>query len=103
MTLSTNDELPAFARGIAGPLGKLISEAKTKIDPITEELWLQHCANVNSDTATLLRDFIYATVHKRTYRQMVVDKISHESKSIDALAKLIGSFEAPDTKGGSNV
>lgn len=97
-----HDETPMFARDIAGPLGKLTAEAKTKIDPITEELWLQHCANVNSNAATLLRDFIYATVHKRTYRQMVVDKISHEAKSIDALAKLIGSFEAPES-GGNRV
>ena len=101
--MTDSNEIPMFARGIAGPLGKLIAEAKTKIDPITEELWLQHCANVNSDTATLLRDFIYATVHKKTYRQMVVDKISHESKSIDALAKLIGSFEAPESAGGANA
>jgi hypothetical protein len=100
--MTDNDDTPMHARGIAGPLGKLISEAKTKIDPITEELWLQHCANINSDTATLLRDFIYATVHKKTYRQMVVDKISHEAKSIDALAKLIGSFEAPES-GGNRV
>ena len=100
--MTDQNEFPMFARDIAGPLGKLTAEAKTKIDPITEELWLQHCANVNSNAATLLRDFIYATVHKKTYRQMVVEKISHESKSIDALARLIGSFEAPETNGGKH-
>lgn len=95
-------DTPMFARGVAGPLGKLVCEAKTKVDPITEELWLQHCAQVRSDTATLLRDFIYATVHKRTYRQLVMDKINHEAKSIDALAQLIGSIEAPESNGAAH-
>lgn len=96
-----NNDTPLFARGIAGPLGKLHCEAKTKIDAVTEELWLQHCASMRTDTATLLRDFVYATVHKKTYRQMVLDKINHEAKSIDALAKLIGSFEGPESTGAS--
>lgn len=92
---------PMFARGIAGPLGKLTCDAKTKIDEVTHELWLQHCAARGLDTAGVLRDCIYALVHGKTYRQMVVEKISHDSNRIDAMAKLIGPFGAPESKGGA--
>ena len=96
-----NNDTPLFARGIAGPLGKLTEDAKTKIDLITQELWLRHCASIRSDTATLLRDFMYVTVYKKTYRQLVLEKSVHEAKSIEALAKLIGSFEGPESTGGT--
>ncbi|UBB15452.1 hypothetical protein [Comamonas odontotermitis] len=97
--MADHDEIPMLARGIAGPLGKLTEEAKTKIDPVTQELWLQYCASIRTDTASLLRDFIYMTVHKRSYRQLVLDKSNHEAKCIEALTKLIGSIEAPESGG----
>lgn len=92
---------PAFARGIAGPLGKLTCDAKTKIDEITQELWLQKCAASGQDTAGVLRDCIYVFVHGKTYRQMVLEKINHDAKRIEALARLIGPFEAPEFLGGA--
>ena len=90
------NELPAFARGIAGPLGKLTCDAKTKIDEVTHELWLQHCAQRGQDTAGVLRDCIYALVHGKTY---MVEKINHDDKRIDALAQLIGPFWGPESGG----
>jgi len=93
------DDTPMLARGIAGPLGKLTEEQKTKIDSITQELWLQYCASIRSNPATLIRDFIYMTVHKKTYRQLVMEKTAHEAQCIEALSKLIGSFEAPESGG----
>lgn len=92
-------DVPLFARGIAGPLGKLTCDAKTKIDEVTHELWLQHCAARGQDTAGVLRDCIYALVHGKTYRQMVVEKINHDDKRIDALAQLIGPFGGPELLG----
>ncbi|XGB20934.1 hypothetical protein KV708_09480 [Comamonas thiooxydans] len=89
-----------FARGIAGPLGKLTCDAKTKIDELTHDLWLQHCSQRGQDTAGVLRDCIYVLVHGKSYRQMVVEKINHDDKRIDALAKLIGPFRAPESMGG---
>lgn len=97
--IQDQNELPAFARGIAGPLGKLTCDAKTKIDEVTHELWLQHCAQRGQDTAGVLRDCIYALVHGKTYRQMVVEKINHDDKRIDALAQLIGPFWGPESGG----
>ncbi|MDN5503443.1 MAG: hypothetical protein L0H10_06430 [Comamonas sp.] len=98
--LAGDEPAPMFARGIAGPLGKLTCDAKTKIDELTHELWLQHCSQRGQDTAGVLRDCIYVLVHGKSYRQMVVEKINHDDKRIDALAKLIGPFGAPESMGG---
>lgn len=97
--LAMDESVPLFARGIAGPLGKLTCDAKTKIDVVTNELWLQHCAARGLDTAGMLRDCIYALVHGKTYRQMVVEKINHEANRIDALTRLIGPFGVPEFGG----
>ncbi|WP_053282271.1 hypothetical protein [Comamonas testosteroni] len=48
--LAGDDLPPMFARGIAGPLGKLICAVKTKIDDVTYGLWLQYCAARGLDT-----------------------------------------------------
>lgn len=94
------DDLPMFARGIAGPLGKLDTPAKTKIDAYTHELFLQYCAMRGTDTSSELRDCIYALVHGKTYRQMVLEKVNHHAKRTETLLKLIGPFEVPESTGG---
>lgn len=96
----TSDELPMFSRGITGPLGKLDFDLKTKVDEHTQALFLQDCAMHNTDTATVLRDYVYARVHGRTYQQMVLEKINHEAKRTEALAKLIGPFRGPESSEG---
>ena len=98
--MSGEEPAPLFARCIAGPLGKLTCDAKTKIDELTHELWLQHCSQRGQDTAGVLRDCIYVLVHGKSYRQMVVEKINHDDKRIEALAQLIGPFGAPESMGG---
>ena len=97
--LAGDEPAPMFARGIAGPLGKLICAVKTKIDDVTYGLWLQYCAARGLDTACVLRDCIYALVHGKTYRQMVMEKMNHEAKRIDAMAQLIGPFGGPESMG----
>lgn len=94
------DDMPMFARGIAGPLGKLDTPAKTKIDAHTHELFLQHCAMRGTDISAELRDCIYALVHGKTYRQMVLEKVNHDAKRTEALMKLIGPFKGPESSGG---
>lgn len=97
--LALDDAPPMFARGIAGPLGKLNCDLKTKIDEVTNDLWLPYCAARKSDTAGVLRDCVYALMHGKTYKQMVVEMINHDAKSTEALAKLIGPFGAPELEG----
>lgn len=66
-------ERPLYARGVAGPLGKLVCDLKTKVDEHTDNLFRSHCAMVDSDSSAVLRDCVYALVHKRTYSQMVAE------------------------------
>ncbi len=95
--MPNRSRVPQFARGISGPLGKLENDLKTKVDEHTHALFLQHCAMRRTDTANVLRDCVYALVHGKTYRQMVLEKISHEAQCADAIAKLVGPFEAPES------
>lgn len=94
------DDMPMFARGIAGLLGKLDFPAKTKIDSHTGELFLQYCVLRRTDTSAELRDCIYALVHGKTYRQMVVEKVNHDAKRTETMLKLIGHFGGPESNGG---
>ncbi len=93
------NEAPAFARGIAGPLGKLNCEIKARIDEHTHTLFLQQCAMRGTDASSAVRDCVYALVHGKTYQQMVVEKINHDAKRIDALKKLIGPLCATEFSG----
>lgn len=96
MSTIDQDQEPAFARGIAGPLGKLTEDLKTKVDQTTDEVFRRHCALSNTDTATLLRDFIYLTCYGKTWRQMVAEKLIHDGERTDAMRKLTGPFEGPE-------
>lgn len=97
--IEARSELPMFARGIAGPLGKLEHELKTKVDELTHRLFLQHCAMRGSDAAGVLRDCTYLMVHGKSYRAMVIEKVSHDEKRNEALSTLLGSFGAPEFGG----
>ncbi len=97
--LALDDSTPAFSRGIAGPLGKLDTSLRTKVDETTADQFLHHCAHQGTDTSTLLRDCVYALVYGRTYRQMVVERINHDAKRTEALAKLIAPFGSPEFGG----
>jgi hypothetical protein len=41
-------------------------------------------------------------VHGKSYRQMVMEKVSHDEKRIEALTKLIGSFGALELEGAKH-
>lgn len=94
-----HDVRPLFARGIAGPLGKLDREIKTRIDEHTHTLFLQHCVMRNTDASSVVRDCVYALVHGKTYGQMVLERINHDAQRSEALAKLIGPFGATQSSG----
>lgn len=90
---------PMFARGIAGPLGKLDLDAKTKLDENTHRLYLQLCAMCQTDVSNDLRDYIYLRVYGKTFRQMALEKSNHDADRTKALAQLIGSFQGPESGG----
>lgn len=87
---------PMFARGIAGPLGKLDRDLKTKVDEHTEEQFRRHCAMLGLDPSTVLRDCVYAMVYQKTYSEMVAERLLHDSKRTQALVALTGPFRGPE-------
>ena len=93
MSTIDQDQEPAFARGIAGPLGKLTEDLKTKVDEATDKVFRQHCALSGTDASTLLRDFVYLTCYGKTWRAMAAEKLIHDEQRIDALRTLTGPFE----------
>lgn len=97
-TIDQHDQ-PAFARGIAGPLGKLTEELKTKVDEATYQVFRQQCAMSGLDAATFLRDRVYEACYGKSWRSMVAEKLLHEDKCAAALRRLTGSFEAPEFGG----
>lgn len=97
--LAPDESAPLFARGIAGPLGKLDTSLRTKVDEMTAEQFLRHCAQQGADTSTMLRDCVYVLVYGRSYRQMVVERINHDAKRTEALALLIAPFGSPELGG----
>lgn len=90
---------PMFARGIAGPLGKLDFQLKTKVDEATAEQFRRDCVLKGTDTSAELRDAIYVLTWKRSYRQMVAEKLMHDDQSASRLQSLIGPFGAPEFGG----
>lgn len=97
MSILDHQDEPAFARGIAGPLGKLTEDLKTKVDESTDQVFRQHCSLNGTDPSTLLRDFVYLTCYGKTWRAMAAEKLLHEEKRTDALRRLTGPFEGPES------
>lgn len=97
MSTIDQDQETAFARGIAGPLGKLTEDLKTKVDEATDKVFRRHCALSGTDPSTMLRDFVYLTSYGKTWRQMVAEKLMHDGERIGAMRKLAGPFEGPES------
>jgi hypothetical protein len=65
---------PLLSRtGTHSPIGTLIAEVKTKVDPDTEAAFRRICAEAGTDAAGALRNYVCKVVHGKTYDQMVVE------------------------------
>lgn len=83
-----------FARGIAGPNGKLSVCLKTWLDEGTAELFRRIAAARKQDASACNRDGIYLIVHGKTYTVMVAEKALHDADAMDIRANLTGPFAA---------
>lgn len=73
MTDENHTEIPAFSRSIGGnPMGKLLDELKTKVDPDTALAFRKKVHDAGTDSASAIRDFIYNVVHGETYTDMCI-------------------------------
>ncbi|WP_253279290.1 hypothetical protein [Comamonas testosteroni] len=97
--LAGDEHTPMFARGIAGPFGKLDTPAKTWIDSRTDELFRQKAAARRQDVSSAQRDCIYAWVHGKTYTVMVAEKALHDANAMDIRAQMAVPFEGSEFGG----
>lgn len=69
-----HEDESAFSRtGMIAPMGTLIDELKTKVDPDTAAEFRKIVHGAGMDTASALRDFVYNLVHKKTYTDICND------------------------------
>jgi hypothetical protein len=60
--------------GTVSPIGTLISEIKTKVDPDTEQAFRRICAEAGTDAAGALRNYVCKVVHGKTFDELVIEK-----------------------------
>jgi len=82
--VSQNDNpYEAFARtGSLAPMGTLIDELKTKVDPDTAAAFRKLVHDANMDTAGALRDWVYMLVHGKTFTQMQMDAVKVKRQAL---------------------
>ena len=90
--VDAEDHTPMFARGIAGPFGKLDYPIKTWIDTHTAELFRQMAAARKQDSSAALRDCVYVWAHSKTYTLMVAEKAFHEANAMDIREQMAVPF-----------
>ena len=65
---------PAFARtGFVSPMGTLLDELKTKVDPETALEFRRMVHDAGMDASGALRDWVYSVVHGKTYTDICMD------------------------------
>lgn len=65
---------PLLSRtGVQSPIGTLIADLKTKVDPDTEQAFRRICAEANTDAAGALRNYVCKVVHGKTFDELVLE------------------------------
>ena len=80
----------AFSKPAPGnAMGKLLDELKTKVDPDTSIEFRRIVSDAGTDVARVLRDFVYKTVHGKTFTAMQMDAVKVSQDKLFGT----GSFE----------
>lgn len=70
----TEEQQHALARtGMVSPMGTLIDELKTKVDPDTAAIFRRKVHEIGSDTSAALRDWVYLVAHGKTYSDLILE------------------------------
>lgn len=65
---------PLLSRtGTVSPIGTLIADLKTKVDPDTEQAFRRICAEAGTDAAGALRNYVCKVVHGKTFDELVLE------------------------------
>ncbi len=59
--------------GMVSPMGTLIDELKTKVDPDTAAQFRRLVNEAGMDSSGALRDWVYMLVHGKTYTEICLD------------------------------
>lgn len=81
MTHDSHEEFAFSRSGMVAPMGTLIDELKTKVDPDTAAAFRIKAHDAGMDTASALRDWVYMLVHGKTYTDICMDaaKVKREA------------------------
>jgi hypothetical protein len=93
-----NDQPLLSRTGIVSPIGTLITELKTHVDPDTAEAFRRICTESGTDAAGALRNYVCKVVHGKTFDELVVQAAQRRRLSL----ALEGPNEAliPETAAG---
>lgn len=80
----SHDEHAAFSRtGMVAPMGTLIDELKTKVDPETGAAFRRKVYDAGyKEYAGALRDWIYLVAHGKTYSDICVDASKNKREAL---------------------
>lgn len=73
MSTPIDDDIAMSRTGMVGPMGTLIDDLKTKVDPDTGAAFRKLCAEADMDHSSAIRDWVYLKVHGKTYTEMLAD------------------------------
>lgn len=74
---------PNFSRsGFVAPLGTLINELKTKVDPDTDIAFRRMCNEAGTDVAGALRNYVVSLVHGRSYDDICYEAMQSRAKKL---------------------
>lgn len=68
--------------GTGSPMGTLIDDLKTKVDPDTGAKFRRMVNEVDMDTSGALRDWVYMLVHGKTYTEICMDALKVKRKAL---------------------
>lgn len=73
MSTPIDDDCALSRTGMVGPMGTLIDELKTKVDPDTAAAFRRKVNECNTDPSGAIRDWVYLVVHGKTYTDILLD------------------------------
>lgn len=72
-----------FSRtGIVAPMGTLLDELKTRVDPDTALEFRRQVHEAGTDAAGALRDWVYLVVHGKTYTDICLDEAKSKREAL---------------------
>jgi hypothetical protein len=77
-----NDQPLLSRTGIVSPIGTLIADLKTKVDPDTEQAFRRICAESGTDVAGALRNYVCKVVHGKTFDELVIQAAQRRRLSL---------------------